>query len=245
MRSACRGLSVLAVVVIAASCSSGSANPTSGEGLSPITQPRPTFAPLTTIGRPTASTTIAPSTMPTAPPLTALPSTVDALLAQLVVAPEAHADTYERALFAHWIDADGDGCHTRCEVLEAERRASLPGLSGGGWLSIYDGYTTDDPSELEVDHVVALAEAWRSGAHAWDDERRRAFANDLDEPGALIAVTSTTNQAKRDKDPAEWQPSSREAWCEWGLGWLRTKVRWALSADEAETRALANVLRAC
>jgi hypothetical protein len=202
-------------------------------GFDPLTTTTAAVAPATTGLPGTADST-------TAPPAGSAASLVDLL----VVAPQSSPTPYRRDLFEHWIDADRDGCNTRCEVLEAERRTDLPGLESG-WYSIYDGYSTDDPSELEVDHVVALAEAWRSGAHAWDSARRQAFANDLDEPGALIAVTSATNQAKSDKDPYAWQPSNRAAWCEWGLGWVRTKVKWALTADSAEVAALHNVLRGC
>lgn len=181
------------------------------------------------------------------PPTTRLaPATGSAmaLVDQLIVAPEGSGAGYDRGLFQHWVDADGDGCDTRCEVLEAERRTDLPGLATG-WLSIYDGYTTNDPSEFDVDHVVALGEAWRSGADTWDAGRRRAFANDLDEPDALIAVTASTNRSKSDRDPAEWQPPNRDAWCQFGLGWVRVKIKWALTADEAEVRAIRNMVAAC
>lgn len=163
----------------------------------------------------------------------------------LVVAPEGPRDGYDRSLFEHWVDADGDGCDTRCEVLAAERRADLAGLPAGGWLSIYDGYWTDDPSELDVDHVVALAEAWESGASGWDAATRRAFANDLDHPGALVAVTAATNRSKSDRDPASWQPPNRDAWCEFAASWVWTKVRWRLTADLAEVQALRNMLAGC
>lgn len=164
---------------------------------------------------------------------------------QLVIAPEGSDDGYDRDLFDHWVDADGDGCDTRCEVLEAERRDDLPGLPSGGWLSIYDGYSTPDPSELDIDHVVALGEAWRSGADGWDAARREAFANDLADPQALVAVTAATNRSKGARDPAEWQPPAQAAWCEFATAWVTTKVRWGLTADQAESDALRNMLRSC
>lgn len=193
----------------------------------------------------TTTTAITASTS-TPPPTTARPaSSAQALVDQLTVAPEGSGAGYDRSLFQHWIDADGNGCHTRCEVLAVEKRYDLPGLPGGGWLSIYDGYSTDDPGELDVDHVVALAEAWRSGADTWDPARRRAFANDLDEPDALIAVTASTNRSKSDRDPASWQPPNRDAWCQFGLGWVRVKIKWNLTADDAEVKALRNIVAGC
>lgn len=69
----------------------------------------------------------------------------------------------------------------------------------GDWSSYLDGYSTTSPAELDVDHTVALAEAWDSGAWAWDTPRRQAFANDLDTPGALRAVSAAENQRKSDR----------------------------------------------
>lgn len=180
------------------------------------------------------------------------PGGAGALVDQLVVAPETGADTYQRDLFGgDWIDADGDGCDTRAEVLIAESLTPAQvdpygcAVVAGDWLSSYDGYTTNDPTELEIDHVVALAEAWRSGASQWDGARRLAFANDLDEPSALIAVTASTNQSKSDRDPASWQPPSTAGWCGFATAWVTVKVRWALTADQAEADALRNMLAPC
>ena len=100
-------------------------------------------------------------------------------------------------------------------------------------------------ADLDVDHLVPLAEAWRSGAHAWDDARRRAFANDLDEPDALVAVTATSNRQKGDKDPAGWLPPRREQWCWYASAWIRVKAKWDLTADPDEAAALRQVLASC
>ncbi|MGH9004284.1 MAG: HNH endonuclease family protein [Acidimicrobiia bacterium] len=169
----------------------------------------------------------------------------------LRIAPEGPRTGYSRSLFPHWVDDDGDGCSTREEVLVAESEvpagtdpASCRVLSGH-WVSAYDGIGTDDPADLEIDHVVALAEAWDSGAAAWDTPRRRAFANDLDEPLALIAVTSAANGSKSDQDPAQWRPPRPEAWCGFARDWVRVKVRWDLTADETEAGALRDMLASC
>lgn len=162
----------------------------------------------------------------------------------LSISPEGPRDGYDRDRFRHWIDADRNGCDTRCEVLARQRIDSLPGLPDGGWLSIYDGYSTDNASEFDVDHLVALSEAWDSGAAAWDDARREAFANDLDS-GQLVAVTAATNRSKSDRDPAEWQPPNRDAWCEWATAWVGVKAKWDLTVDRAEVSALRNILQGC
>lgn len=213
----------------------------------PTTAPPATFAPTTapppTFASTTSTTTNTTTTVEVTSTTVPVGSDVAALIHGLHVAEERNADTYNRDLFgADWIDADGDGCDTRCEVLERERRMDLPGLTGGGWLSVYDGYSTPDAGELDIDHMVPLAEAWRSGAAGWDGPRRLAFANDLDHPGSLIAVTAATNRAKGDRDPASWQPPNLDSWCGYVTDWVNTKLRWGLSADTAEVAALTNIV---
>lgn len=176
---------------------------------------------------------------------------VDELLGRVEVAPESAGAGYERDLFGGWRDLDGDGCDTRDEVLQAESAAPVTlapdgcGVVSGQYLSIYDGYSTPDPSELEVDHLVALSEAWRSGASVWSPERRAAFANDLGHPGALVAVTAAMNRSKSDRDPASWQPPNRGAWCAFTADWVTVKARWQLTMDTAEARAVRNMLAGC
>jgi hypothetical protein len=173
------------------------------------------------------------------------------LVTRLRVAPEGPRDGYRRDLFPHWADDDGDGCNTREEVLITESRSPAQvdpygcKVVAGDWLSVYDGLTTDRPEDLDVDHVVALAEAWDSGASSWDDTRRRAFANDLGHPEALIAVTSSSTRAKGDDDPAEWRPARREAWCQFAHDWATTKIDWDLTVDQAEVEALRSMLATC
>lgn len=240
---------VLALALSASACASeATSNPLASKstsGFTDVTEPPAGFTPITEPADVTTTTTTSGSTATVTTTAPTTQSDAQALVDQLTVAPEGSGAGYDRDLFDHWIDVDHDGCHTRCEVLEAEKRYDLPGLPQGGWLSIYDGYSTDDASELDVDHVVALSEAWRSGADRWDANRRRAFANDLDEPDALIAVTASTNRSKSDRDPASWQPPNSGAWCQFGLGWVRVKIKWELTADDAEVRALRNILRGC
>jgi len=166
----------------------------------------------------------------------------DQLVARLAVAPEVTAG-YDRDLFRHWSDTDGDGCDTRREVLIAESVTLVTvgrgcSLSGGEWISAFDGVSTTDPSTFDVDHFVPLKEAWDSGADAWDSNRRENFANDLGHEGSLIAVSASSNRTKGAGNPAEWLPPNAEYYCQYVSTWVEVKLRWQLSADSAEIAAL-------
>lgn len=156
---------------------------------------------------------------------------------------DQNAGTYNRSLFQHWIDADGDGCDTRREVLIEESVTFITvgsgcSITGGEWLSLYDNVSWTDPSDVDIDHMVPLAEAWRSGAWAWTADQRRDFANDLDSLFALIAVTDNVNASKSDRDPAQWMPPSRPYQCQYVIDWALVKYRWSLTVDTAEMAKL-------
>lgn len=167
----------------------------------------------------------------------------------LAVAAEVRTG-YKRSLFPHWIDVDGDGCNTRYEVLIAEATTSLAvgsscNLTGGAWYSYYNNASYTATSDLDIDHMVPLAEAWDSGARSWTTSERQAYANDLDDPRTLVAVKDTVNQAKSDQDPAEWMPSYAGATCRYIGEWIAVKIRWSLSVDSAEQAALTSLASSC
>ena len=101
-----------------------------------------------------------------------------------LVITQDYQGSYSRSAFKHWIDADKNGCDTRAEVLIAEATVKPKVgkkcvLTGGKWLSPYDNKVTAKFSDLDIDHLVPLLEAWRSGAWAWTPAQREEFANDL------------------------------------------------------------------
>lgn len=168
-------------------------------------------------------------------------------VAELPVAVENRTG-YDRSLFPHWVDADGDRCNSRQEVLIAEafRPPEVDAdcrLTGGEWYSYYDDAYWTVPTDLDIDHMVPLAEAWDSGARDWDTARRRAYANDLGDDRPLVAVTDNVNQAKADRDPAEWQPVQEK--CRYAQEWVAVKLRWRLTVDEAEKAALTDLAGGC
>jgi hypothetical protein len=157
-------------------------------------------------------------------------------------------DGYNRSFFKHWIDANKNGCDTRAEVLIAEavvkpKMDKKCKLTGGKWVSVYDGKTLTDASKLDVDHLVPLAEAWRSGAWAWTAKQRQDYANDLSDSRALIAVTLTTNRSKSDKDIGEWVPKLDT--CTYIKNWVAIKIRYSLTYDDKEAAALASYSQTC
>jgi hypothetical protein len=156
---------------------------------------------------------------------------------------------YDRALYRHWIDEDGDCLDTRQEVLIAESLVS-PVLEGcrvvsGLWYDPLTGSTLSNPSALEVDHFVPLAEVHRSGGSRWTPEMRQAYANDLAHSRALIAVSRAANRSKGAPDPAGWLPPNEAYRCEYVRTWVLLKATWGLSMDEAEVEAIRGQLQAC
>jgi hypothetical protein len=171
------------------------------------------------------------------------------LLASMKIEPEVTSG-YDRSLFKHWIDADGDSCNAREEVLIIESLEPVTLGAGckvltGRWLSNFDDVVITDSSKLDMDHMVPLKEAWDSGANTWSAERRQAFANDIDLPEALIAVSASSNRSKSARDPAEWLPTNTSYRCQYVEDWMAVKVKWELSVDPKEFEALRSVSVGC
>lgn len=215
-----RGLIVFPALAVVVSVSCTTASPAStGNGASVV------------VDKKSPTTTVAPKGSAV--------RTVARAMAGVRIAKERPAG-YKRTLFTHWTDDDGNGCSAREDVLIAESLtpAQVDGFGckvvEGDWYSPYDGLTHTDPAELDIDHVVALKEAWDSGAHSWTKARRRAFANDLSDARSLIAVTKSVNRSKGDKDPSNWMPPNRADWCRYIADWVAVKVRWGLTMDRSE-----------
>jgi len=155
---------------------------------------------------------------------------------------------YKRSLFIHWADLNGDGCDTREEILKRDS-ISKPQVDpyrcyvvAGDWVSPYDGAKLSDRGDVDIDHVVALKEAWDSGAWAWSESQRKAYANDMSDRRTLIAVTDRVNVSKSDKDPSNWMPPLRSYWCTYLGDWISVKARWGLSMDQSEFGRISNLL---
>ena len=195
------------------------------------------------------------STAPSTPPPSALgTSNAEPLpggITQLAIAAP-HVEGYDRNLFGGEGDTDHDCQNTRAEVLIAESRVPVTFTSAtscmvatGEWVDPWSGAVTTSAAALEVDHTVALANAWRSGAWSWTQEQRFAFANDLTHNGHLIAIPSAENQSKADDGPDGWRPPLGTAWCAYARVWTSIKARWNLSATPTEWSAILEMARTC
>ncbi|MEV7322702.1 HNH endonuclease family protein [Streptomyces sp. NPDC093970] len=181
----------------------------------------------------------------------ALPTPVSAAtartyLASLTVATEVRTG-YERDLFPTWDTISGT-CNTREWILKRDGSNVVTNsactATSGTWYSPYDGATWSAASDVDIDHLVPLAEAWDSGARNWTTARREAFANDVTRP-QLLAVTDNVNQSKGDQDPATWMPSLTSYRCTYVRAWVQVKYYYGLSVDSAEKSALTSYLSGC
>ncbi|WP_424187299.1 HNH endonuclease family protein [Actinokineospora sp. G85] len=165
-------------------------------------------------------------------------------LAQLVVAEEDTGHPYNRDDWPHW-SAQGQSCDTREEALKRQgaevRTGAACKVESGTWTSLYDGVPITDARDADLDHLVPLAEANRSGTREWTREQRKAFANDLDQ---LLVVSARSNRQKGDQDPAKWLPDASHS-CEYAARWVAVKTKYKLTVDRAERETLDSLLTRC
>lgn len=177
------------------------------------------------------------------------------LLATLPIKGRAPKTGYERALFGPtWADVDRNGCDTRNDILQRDlteltftngvpckvQSGVLADFYTGSTINFLRGTTTS--SEVQIDHVVALSDAWQKGAQQLTTEQRTAFAND---PLNLQATDGPTNMQKGDGDAATWLPSNRGFRCEYVARQVSVKSRYSLWVTQAEHDAIAAILSGC
>ncbi|WP_306210744.1 HNH endonuclease family protein [Actinoplanes sp. RD1] len=163
-----------------------------------------------------------------------------------VVAKAGSMSGYSREKFPHWRDT-GSNCDVRDSVLKRDGtnvKFSGCNVVAGTWVSFYDGDKITDPAKVDIDHMVPLANAWRSGANKWTTDKREDFANDLDDP-QLIAVSASSNRSKGDQDPSTWKPEQESSWCEYAEDWITVKSVWKLTVTAKEKAALDDMLATC
>jgi hypothetical protein len=216
--------------------------------------PSPTTTPTTTrspVVAPVA--TVAPTTPPksrTAKPASA--GTALAGVARLSVKGRAPKTGYNRGQFGQaWFDTDRNGCDTRNDIL----RRDLVSRQMKNTCKVLAGTLAPDPytgasirfvyggaSEVDIDHLVALSDAWQKGAASWPAGKRLALAND---PLNLLAVDASTNRSKGDGDTATWLPPNKAYRCTYVARQVAVKGKYGLWVTSAEREAMVRVLATC
>ena len=171
----------------------------------------------------------------------------------IAVAPIPHdIPDYDRGEWRHWSDDDGDCQNARQETLIAESDTPVGyanddrcRVASGSWQGPYTGEFFTDPRDLDIDHMVPLANAHRSGGWAWTEDRKRRYANDLSYAGHLIATKASANRAKGSSGPDDWKPPERGYWCQYAIDWITVKNTWDLTATDSEAAALEEMLQTC
>lgn len=217
--------------------------------------------------RPTASPYFAPPNPavpdPTeVPQVLASPSVIDtqepsvgdaqALLAAQALGERGRSATtnYSRDAFGSaWKDVDRNGCDTRNDILGRDFTTAIykSGTNdckviGGTWTDPYsnESYTfTEQPSEAQIDHIVALSNAWQMGADLWTAERRTEFAND---PLNLVVTVASLNRQKSDSNAASWLPPYKPGRCDFIARQVAVKTKWLLFVTSSEKSAMIGIL---
>ncbi len=158
---------------------------------------------------------------------------------------------YQQNLYGGWLDVDEDCQNTRHEILISESLvdATLDEsgcfVIGGQWHDPYLDTLITDPSIIDIDHFIPLAEAHRSGGAKWDDSTRYSFGNDLSKHGLLIPVFASINRSKGSQDPADWLPPNPRYHCQYIDRWVTLKTTWRLTMDYAEQEAVSDIRDMC
>ena len=164
-------------------------------------------------------------------------------LAGLRITPPDTGAHYNRADWPHWSIVAGE-CDARETTLQRQGTHVTTGahcrITGGTWTSPYDGTTVTTPGSLDIDHMVPLAEAARSGTRGWTRAQREHYANDS---AVLVAVTAKSNRSKGDQDPARWLPAKDR--CGYVAHWVAVKATYAMTVDPAEHDVIAGILDHC
>ena len=178
------------------------------------------------------------------------------MLATLPVKGRAPKTGYARTQFgAAWSDVDHNGCDTRNDILKRDMTnvTFKPGthdcvVKTGTLNDPYTGKTINfvrgqhTSTAVQIDHVVALSDAWQKGAQQLNADQRLQLAND---PYNLLAVDGPANQQKSDGDAATWLPANKAFRCEYVARQIGVKKKYSLWVTQAEHDAIAGILTTC
>lgn len=185
-----------------------------------------------------------PDTIPEVPK----PMVLSATIAEI----PGNLPDYDRDDWKHWMDEDKDCQDTRQEVLVAESIIAVTfktdkncKVETGKWNAPYTGKIVTSASSLDIDHMVPLKNAHDSGGWGWSAEKKKRYANYLDDPQHLIGVAASANRSKGSKGPEAWKPAMQSYWCQYAIDWVVIKDTWELTVTASEVSALREMLDTC
>lgn len=257
MRDVTRCAAAAAAVAVLAGCGGGDPDVVATSSLptvatSSTTTSAASGAAAATTTRPAGSTSASTSGSSTSNPPAPTLDTSDeaaAVLEQLDVKGRAPKTGYDRSLFPHWDDVDGNGCDADDDAIERYASREMADRCRESAAVMVDPYTGGElrwgakrSNVVDIDHVVSLSDAWQKGAQSWSAGKRREFAND---PVNLVPTSAAVNRAKGDSDAASWLPPWKRARCEFVARQIRVKGAYGLWVTAAERDAMARVLKSC
>lgn len=161
------------------------------------------------------------------------------------------AKDYDRdSQFGEWIRPIKSSClNTRGLVLQRDSKVAVKTndkctVIGGDWYDPYTNQNYNDADDIQIDHVVALKNAYMTGAHSWSNSKRCLYANFLGNDFHLLSVNGPENMRKSDKSPLEYIPPNKAYVCEYLRHWLAIKYIWELRLTPREVTAIENELKA-
>jgi len=194
--------------------------------------------------------------IPNIPNANSAETSIEIVLESLAVKGRAPKTGYTRAQFGQtWADVNRNGCDTRNDILQRDL-TNLSYRSGtrncvvesGKLIDPYSGITINfvkgvkSSMEVQIDHVVALSNAWQTGAFKLTIEKRTQFAND---PDNLLAVQGRLNSQKGDGDAATWLPPLKSYRCTYVAKQIAVKAKYGLWVTAPEKAAMKNILAKC
>jgi len=205
---------------------------------------------------PSTAATSSATTDPSSENAAVRPGPALAALATLAVKGRAPKTGYDRDLFGQaWADVDRNGCDTRNDVLRRDLTSFVLKRGSRGCVvlsgTLHDAYTgatipfvrgQQTSMAVQIDHVVALSDAWQKGAQKWSADKRERFAND---PLNLLAVDGPSNSRKGDGDAATWLPPAKAYRCRYVARQVAVKQAYGVWVTAAEKAAIARVLGTC
>lgn len=193
------------------------------------------------------------------------------LLKDLKVVKKEESVDYDRKEWKHWIPYEGKSCwNVREEVLKRdsipktinfldknkvptqnENEACSIGVisdskitteNSGEWIDPYSGDLIKDSSKVDIDHIIPLSKAAKSGGQNWSKEKKEIFANDLEN---LLATSAKENRKKGDKGPGEYMPPNKDYHCQYAKSYISIAYKYSLTINEKDSKVLNKTIKEC